>query len=75
MPHGHCVRVREGGEVLQTVRADRGCFACMLGGPRRTSLYIAAREWHGMTSLAQGAGSGRLLVCEVEVPGAGYPAG
>ncbi|HEX5772206.1 MAG TPA: hypothetical protein VFY11_14700 [Nocardioidaceae bacterium] len=25
-------RVREGGEVLATVEADRGCFACMLGG-------------------------------------------
>jgi hypothetical protein len=26
------VRVREGGEGLQTVNVDRGCFACMLGG-------------------------------------------
>lgn len=74
VPHGHCVRVAEGGEVLQRVTADRGCFACMLGGPQRSSLYIAARQWHGMAALERGAGSGRLLVCEVEVPGAGYPA-
>lgn len=47
----------------------------MLGGPQRRSLYIAAREWHGMRSLEQGAGSGRPLACAVEVPGAGYPAG
>src|SRR6266513_6089774 len=32
VPNKRCVRVREGGEVLQTVNADRGCFACMLGG-------------------------------------------
>jgi sugar lactone lactonase YvrE len=28
-----CVRVREGGEVLQRVELDRSPFACMLGGP------------------------------------------
>ena len=32
VPNKRCVRVREGGEVLQTVNLDRGCFACMLGG-------------------------------------------
>jgi sugar lactone lactonase YvrE len=26
-----CVRVREGGEMLQSIDLDRGCFACMLG--------------------------------------------
>ena len=35
VPNKQCVRVREGGEVLQTVNADRGCFACMLGGVHR----------------------------------------
>jgi sugar lactone lactonase YvrE len=32
VPHQHCVRVAEGGEVLDTVPLDRGGFACMLGG-------------------------------------------
>src|SRR3954447_14020888 len=32
VPNKRCVRVREGGEVLQTIELDRGCFACMLGG-------------------------------------------
>ena len=27
-----CIRVREGGQVLQTIELDRSCFACMLGG-------------------------------------------
>src|SRR5262249_45055672 len=30
VPNKRCVRVREGGEVLQTIDLDRGCFACML---------------------------------------------
>ena len=33
VPNKRCVRVREGGEVLQTIELDRGGFACMLGGP------------------------------------------
>ena len=37
VPNERCVRVREGGEVLQTIELDRGCFACALGGlDRRT---------------------------------------
>lgn len=40
-----CVRVREGGQVLQTVALDRGCFACMLGGPERKTLFIMAAEF------------------------------
>jgi sugar lactone lactonase YvrE len=37
VPGQSCVRVREGGEVLNTVSLDRGCFACMLGGPDGTT--------------------------------------
>ncbi len=32
VPGRCCIRVAEGGEVLDRVDADRGCFACMLGG-------------------------------------------
>ena len=38
VPNKRCVRVREGGEVMQTVELDRGCFACMLGGRGQTDL-------------------------------------
>ena len=31
VPNKSCVRVREGGEVLQAIDLDRGCFVCMLG--------------------------------------------
>ncbi len=32
VPNKRCVRVGEGGDVLQTIGLDRGCFACALGG-------------------------------------------
>jgi sugar lactone lactonase YvrE len=40
VPNKRCVRVREGGEVLQTAESDLGCFACMLGGPSGATLFI-----------------------------------
>src|SRR5437764_1996727 len=42
VPNRRCVRVAEGGKVLQTVALDRGGFACALGGLDRTTLFITA---------------------------------
>jgi len=72
VPHQRCVRVAEGGAVLQTVELDRGGFACVLGGPARTTLFIVAAEWRGMKEMVA-PGSGQVLATEVEVPGAGWP--
>jgi sugar lactone lactonase YvrE len=74
VPHRRCVRVAEGGEVLQSIDLDRGAFACVLGGPAGTSLFITAAGWRGITeSEMVTPGSGQVLVTEVEVPGAGWP--
>jgi sugar lactone lactonase YvrE len=74
VPNQRCVRVAEGGTVLQTVALDRGGFACALGGPDRTTLFITAAQWRGMTeSEMVTPGSGRVLTVEVDVPGAGWP--
>ena len=76
VPGRNCVRVREGGEVLGEVSADRGCFACMLGGEDGRTLYIAAAEWRGMEALqAEGPGrTGRLLAAaDQPAPHAGRP--
>jgi sugar lactone lactonase YvrE len=67
----HCVRVRKGGEILQTVNADRGCFACVLGGQDGKTLFIVAAEWH-MPEMVP-PGTGRVLSTQVTVPGAGWP--
>ena len=73
VPNKRCVRVREGGEVLQTIDLDRGCFACMLGGVDRRTLFLVVREWGGMESTAEGARTGQLLTAPATAPGAGWP--
>lgn len=74
VPGARCVRVAEGGEVLDAVPLDRGAFACVLGGPERSTLYVTAAEWRGMTASGMvGPGSGRILAVDVDVPGAGCP--
>jgi sugar lactone lactonase YvrE len=73
VPNKRCVRVREGGEVLQTIDLDRGCFACMLGGVDRRILFMVAREWGGMESTAEGERTGQLLTAPAPAPGAGWP--
>jgi sugar lactone lactonase YvrE len=74
VPGRRCVRVAEGGTVLQAVKLDRGGFACALGGPARTTLFIVAAEWLGMTgSEMVTPGSGQVLAVDVDVPGAGWP--
>jgi sugar lactone lactonase YvrE len=63
VPGRGCVRVREGGEVLDMISVDRGCFACMLGGEDGRTLFIAAAEWRGMeAAMTEGPGlTGQLL--------------
>ena len=73
VPNKRCVRVREGGEVLQTVNADRGCFACMLGGPDGRILFIAAAEWRGFEHMVSDARTGQVLSVEAPAPGVGWP--
>jgi sugar lactone lactonase YvrE len=73
VPNKRCVRVREGGEVLQTIDADRGCFACMLGGADGRTLFIVAREWRGVDSTADDERTGQLLTVAAPAPGAGWP--
>jgi sugar lactone lactonase YvrE len=73
VPNRRCARVREGGEVLQTVDLDRGCFACMLGGADRRTLFIVANEWHGSENMADEARTGQLLTVDAPAPGVGWP--
>lgn len=68
VPGRHCSRVAEGGQVLETVEADRGCFSCMLGGGDGRTLYIVANQWS-----AGGASNGVVLAHRVDVPHGGRP--
>jgi sugar lactone lactonase YvrE len=73
VPNKRCTRVHEGGEVLQTIELDRGCFACALGGTDRTTLFMVAREWRGPETMADEARTGRILTARAPAPGAGWP--
>src|SRR5918998_788168 len=73
VPNKRCVRVREGGEVLQTIDLDRGCFACMLGGVDRRTLFMVAQEGGGIESTAEEARTGQVLTAPAPAPGAGWP--
>lgn len=73
VPNKRCVRVRDGGEVLQTIELDRGCFACMLGGRDRRTLFMVVTEWRGTEHMNDGSRTGQVLTVEVPTPGAGWP--
>ena len=71
VPGQHCVRVAQGGDVLETIEADRGCFACMLGGPDGRTLFVVGAKW---PDAMEGKGrTGQVLATEVSVPAAGWP--
>jgi sugar lactone lactonase YvrE len=67
-----CVRIGEGGAVLQTVATSQNCYACMLGGEDGRTLFMMTAP----TSLASEAAAspkGRVEVAMVESPHAGLP--
>lgn len=65
-------RVREGGEVLASVRPATPPYACMLGGPDRTTLFSVGAFTHVPEEAAK-LRSGAVETLEVDVPGAGLP--
>jgi len=69
VPNKRCVRVAEGGKVLQTVELDRGCFSCALGGTDGTTLFMMAQEWGGTAGMASEARTGQIITAEVLVAG------
>src|SRR5262245_61802441 len=68
-----CLRVREGGEVLQRVELDRFCFACMLGGAEGTTLFMMSADWKGTENIGKGPRTGQVLTMDAPAPHAGRP--
>lgn len=67
-----CVRVAEGGEVLERVSTSMNCYACMLGDEDRRTLYlVTAADSHA--AKARAARHGALEKVRTTVPGAGLP--
>jgi sugar lactone lactonase YvrE len=67
-----CVRIAEGGKVLDAIDTGQPCYSCMLGGADGRTLFM-------LTAAApdvQRAGvtpTGKLLTAQVDIPRAGRP--
>jgi sugar lactone lactonase YvrE len=67
-----CVRFAAGGAVLERVTTSQPCFACMLGGPDRKTLFMLTAA----TSAAHEAAAsrtGKVEIIAASAPGAGLP--
>ena len=67
-----CVRIAEGGQVLEVIDTGQLCFACMLGGDDGKTLFMLTGD-SAEAHIASSARTGRVLSTRVEVPGAGRP--
>ena len=67
-----CVLVAPGGEVVATIETSQPCYACMLGGPERRTLYMMTAP-SSMPDVVSVARQGRIECAEVATPGAGLP--
>jgi sugar lactone lactonase YvrE len=67
-----CVRVAQGGEVLEVIETGQPCYACMLGGDDGKTLFMltASSSDHAAAAATQ---TGKILVAEVGSPRAGRP--
>ncbi|MFX1573413.1 MAG: SMP-30/gluconolactonase/LRE family protein [Promethearchaeota archaeon] len=59
------VRVLKGGEITHIVKVEHDAYACMLGGPNLTTLFVATS--------AYSRDKGRIEIVEVEYLKAGIP--
>ncbi|HMD44832.1 MAG TPA: SMP-30/gluconolactonase/LRE family protein [Acidimicrobiales bacterium] len=67
-----CLRVAEGGDIVDRVATGQNAYACMLGGADRTTLYCCTAPTSHAAELTTQR-SGRIEQVRVDVPGAGLP--
>ena len=67
-----CVRIAEGGRVLDRVPLVNQGFCCMLGGPDRRTLFIGTAVDSDPAHCRQ-TRTGAIEIVTVDVPGAGLP--
>lgn len=67
-----CVLVAPGGEVVTTVETAQPCFACMLGGPQRRTLFMMTAP-SSMAEIVSASRQGQIEYLDVAVAGAGWP--
>jgi sugar lactone lactonase YvrE len=67
-----CVRVGEGGQVLEVIDTGQACFACMLGGDDGRLLFMLTADSSDHEAAAK-VKTGKILVARVDSPRAGLP--
>lgn len=73
VPNQRCVRVREGGAVLETVVVGKGCFSCALGDAANQQLFIVAAEWGDAEEMEGEGRTGQVLAYTAPAPRAELP--
>ncbi|NMO52114.1 SMP-30/gluconolactonase/LRE family protein [Actinoplanes sp. TBRC 11911] len=64
VPNEHCVRVREGGEVLDRIPLDRGAFDCVISADQST-LYAATADFSDPQAMFTGR-TGQLVAIPLD---------
>jgi sugar lactone lactonase YvrE len=67
-----CLLIAQGGEVIERVATSQRCFACMLGGEDRRTLFLMTAPTN-TESRASTSPSALIERVDVTVPGAGLP--
>jgi sugar lactone lactonase YvrE len=67
-----CVRVAEGGKIVEIVDTGDPCFACVLGGDDGHTLFMLTAK-SSDPQLAAAERTGRVLAARVDAPHAGLP--
>ncbi|MFG1796263.1 SMP-30/gluconolactonase/LRE family protein [Nocardia sp. NPDC049149] len=68
--NSHCVRVTEGGAISDTVKWDRGAFACALSRDSEPRLYVVGQNFGDSESAGP---TGQVVAFPAPAPGAGWP--
>jgi sugar lactone lactonase YvrE len=67
-----CVLVAQGGQVVATVTTSQPCYACMLGGDDRRTLFMLTAP-SSVAEVVSRVRDGRIETARVATPGAGWP--
>ena len=67
-----CVRIAEGGEVLEVIDTGDNCYACMLGGEDGRTLFMLTAQ-PSLAHEAAASPKGKLMIATVDAPRAGLP--
>ena len=71
-PTNECLRLAEGGEVLERVKFGQSAYACMIGGKEMPLLFVLTSPSSSPEECRSLRGA-QIETLQILVPGAGYP--